>query len=470
MDITEQVEKVIAEASSNQSEIVYQGSVSPERIAWIALLSAFALFCTVTLTTILGVYYFLFQSTVAMPAMLQVAKGTVGITGTELIETVERENEELTNTVTSISTDSLSQATIQFRDVSDSEAEIVPLLAAVTLQGDTFVTFNYANRPRFEWSQNPQRLQFSRLKGELDILVTGVAEHSFLMDIYTDDLKTDKGVHVQILDNGRYRLSVSEDEIRLVNLAGDARAFFSDDRSLDEAVRAGQELVFRVGARSTSVRATSTNALSNAAFSLLDARAGRTRLENIAPQWSCSALQDQPPEGSFALMEHDGRVGLRLRRLNNAATHGEVSCVYNFEDDGLDVTAYDSLRVLTTFSPIYQSLSLCGKLASECPLMLRIDYEMNSGRNASWLRGFYYEDLVSGEARMRCASCIQDHVDTNQAVWYTFDSENLFNLIAEDDRPAWIRSIEFYASGHQFDTVVSEVALLLGSATGANGG
>lgn len=470
MDITEQAEKVIAEAASNQPEIVYDGSVAPERVAWFVLLSAFALFCAVTLSTILGVYHFLFQSTVAMPAMLQVAKGTVGITGTELIETVERENAELTNTLTSISTDSLSQATIQFRDVAESAAEIAPLVAAVTLQGDTFVTFNYADRPRFEWSQNPQRVQFSRLKGELDILVTGVIEHPFLMDIYTDDLKTDKGVHVQIQENGRYRLSVSEDEIRLVNLAGDARAFFSDDRDRGDIVRAGQEFVVRLGARSTSIRPTSTNALNNAVFSLLDATSGRTTLESVAPQWSCSVAQERPPAGSFALAEHDGRVGLRLRRLNNATAHGEVRCVYAFEAEGLDVTAYDSLRVLATFNPIYQSLSLCGKLASECPLMLRIDYTIDSRRGGSWLRGFYYEDLVTGEARMRCASCVQDHVDTNQAVWYTFDSDNLFNLITEADRPARIRSIEFYASGHQFDTVVSEVALLLSSATGANGG
>ena len=33
------------------------------------------------------------------------------------------------------------------------------LLAAVTLQGNTFVTFNHAIRPRFDWSQDPQRVR-----------------------------------------------------------------------------------------------------------------------------------------------------------------------------------------------------------------------------------------------------------------------------------------------------------------------
>lgn len=465
MDITEQAEQVIAEASYSDPELEYSGTVSPERAAWIVLLGSFAVFCTVTLSTILGVYHYLFQSTVAMPAMLHVAKGTVGITGSDLIEAVERQDEELTNTLTSVSTDSLSQATIQFRDVTEANDASGPLLAAVTLQGNTFVTFNFANRPRFEWSQNPQRLQFSRLKGELDILVTGVIDRDFVMDIYTEDLNSNKGLHVQILNNGRYRLSVSEDEIRLLNLAGFARAFFREDPHRPDLVRSGQELVVRVGARSSSIRQSTTDALTNATFSLLDASAAGTGLESALPNWSCSVSQEQPPEGRFALVEYDGRVGIRLRRLNNAATHGVVRCLQEFEGDGLDVTEFDSLRILATFSANYQSLSLCGKAASECPLMLRIDYDSRG----NWLRGFYYEDLDSEEARQRCDSCIQDHVNTNQAVWYTFDSDNLLNSIAEDDWPARIRSIEFYASGHQFDTVVSEVALLLGRSSGSGG-
>ena len=227
MDITEQAEQVIEAATSSESTYGFGGTNAPERTAWIVLMGAFALFCTMTLTGIFGVYHYLFRSTVPMPAILHVAKGTVGITGADLRETVEREREELTNTVTSISTDSLSQATIQFRDLEDADADSAKLLAAVTLQGNTFVTFNHAIRPRFDWSQDPQRVQFSRLNGQLDVLVTGVRAHPFLMDIYTDDLNTDKGIHIQFLSNGRYRLTVSEDEVRVLNLAGEVSAFLA---------------------------------------------------------------------------------------------------------------------------------------------------------------------------------------------------------------------------------------------------
>ncbi len=462
VDIAQQAEEIVEAAANEQSQFEYRGSTDPERVAWLVMLAAFALFCTFTLSTALGVYYYLFQSTAPLPVELQVAKGTVGITGADLIETVERESSDLSNTATSISTDSLSQATIQIYDIAEEETAPAPLLAAITLQGNTFLTFNHANRPRFEWSQNPLQLQFSRLRGELDIVVTEDSDHSFLMDIYTDALNTDRGVHIEFVAKGRYRLSVSEDEVRLHNLDGEAIWYFHDDPGYRKSIESGMEFVLRIGNRSSTSTDTTESILANAAFSLQSAATGPMYSPAEPANWNCTAQQDAPPEGSFALVDHDGRVGLRLRRLQNAISHGQVACVREFEGEGLDVSQYDSLRMVTTFSLNYQSLSLCGEDGSECPLMLRIDYENSSSRptNSQWFRGFYYEDRASDDYKKLCASCFQDHLDTNQAVWYTFDSGNLLNLISETDRPQRINAITFYASGHQFDTVVSEMILL----------
>ena len=463
MDITQQAEQIIEAASSNDSAYDFGGSNSPERIAWIVLLGAFALFCTMTLTSAFGVYHYLFRSTVPIPAMLYVSKGTVGITGADLRETVERNREELTNTVTSISTDSLSQATVQFRNATDMEVESEPLLAAVTLQGNTFVTFNQAARPRFEWSREPQRLRFSRLTGQLDVIVTGVDAHPFVLDIYTEDLNTDKGVHIQSVTNGRYRLSVSEDEIRLLNLAGAVSAFFGDDPSLRNPVEPGRELVVRIGNRSIRTLDDTTNLLMTSDFSLQSSSIGQLYSPGEPLNWNCSGLPEQNPPGSYSVLEFDGRVGVNLQRYNNAASHGEISCIQEFEDGGLDVRTLDSLSALATFSLNFQSLSLCGKEGSECPLMLHIMYTTEGSppnNRGDWFRGFYYEGQASGTHKKICASCLQEHVDTNPSVWYTFDSGNLLNLIAEDRRPAFINAIRFYASGHQFDTVVSEMMLL----------
>ena len=169
------------------------------------------------------------------------------------------------------------------------------------------------------------------------------------------------------------------------------------------------------------------------------------------------------------LFASTGASALRLRRLNNAQSNGEVRCTQTFAGPGLDVRDFDTVRVLTTFLPNYQNLSVCGRAASECPLMLQVNYEYvdDDGRrhDAQWYRGFYYAPDISGVARKRCDTCIQDHLDINQAVWHTFDSDNLLNLIAPEERPTRIKSLSFYASGHQFDTLVSEMALLLGNSS-----
>ena len=463
MDITQQAEQIIEAATNDNLGYDFGGSNSPERTAWIVLLGAFALFCTMTLTSAFGVVHYLFRSTVPIPAILHVSKGTVGITGADLIETVERNREELTNTVASVSTDSLSQATIQFRGYTGNEDDATELLAAVTLQGNTFVTFNRASRPRFDWSREPQRVQFSRLTGQLDVIVTGADAHPFVMDIYTDDLNTDKGVHIQSVTNGRYRLSVSEDEIRLLNLAGAVSAFFDDDPNLRNPVEPGEELVVRIGNRSIRTLDDTTNLLMTSDFSLQSSSIGQLYSPGEPLNWNCSGLPEQKPPGSFSVLEFDGRVAVNLQRFDNATTHGEISCIQEFEGEGLDVRHFESLSVLATFSLNFQSFSLCGKEGSECPLMVHITYTIDDSppnNRGNWFRGFYYEGQASGTHKKICASCLQEHVDTNPSVWYTFDSGNLLNLIAEDRRPAFINAIRFYASGHQFDTVISEMMLL----------
>lgn len=473
MDITQQAERIIEAAASDDSAYDFGDAYTPERTAWIVLLGAFALFCALTLSSAFGVYQYLFRSSVPMPAVLQVSKGTIGITGADLRETVERSSEDLTNTVTSISTDSLSQATIQFRDDTGSEIESAPLLAAVTLQGNTFVTFNHASRPRFDFSREPQRVQFSRLKGQLDVIVTGVGADPFLMDIYTDDLNTDKGVHFQSVTNGRYRLSVSEDEVRLLNLEGEVSAFFGDDPDLRNAVTPGEELVARIGNRSIRTNENTADILKDGDFSLQSPSIGQLYLPAEPLNWNCDGLPEQDPPGSYSLLEFDGRVGVSLQRYNNATTHGEISCIHEFENEGLDVRSYESLSVLATFKLNYQSLSLCGKEGSECPLMLHITYTMRDSppdTRGNWFRGFYYEGQATSTHKKICSSCLQEHVDTNPSVWYTFDSGNLLNLIAEDRQPAFINAIRFYASGHQFDTVVSELMLLAVDSSQAGAG
>ena len=451
--VQEWVEQSTEATDTETSEYAYQPPIPPERMAWRVLLIAFAMFCLLSVSTILGIYFYLFESVIAIPTVLQVAQGTVGITGADLIETVERKREDLTNTVTSISIDSQSQATMQFWDDRITEDETPDLIAAVTLQRNTLLTFNHAWRPRFEWSSNRQNIRLSELSGQLDIVIAGAQQKPFLMSIHTR-----QGLSIDLARDGRYRIHATDDEVRLLNLAGEAAIFFADDAASRRAVPNGQEVLVRLGNRSIEIHPSVENILTNAIFSLQDIMEDQDDLPGLPPKWGCHASH-----GAFTMEEFDGRVGIHLRRLGNVTSPGEVRCIQPFGSDGLDVTGFDSIRVVTTFNLNYQSLSRCGVKGSECPLMLLITYNDQLGVERRWFRGFYYDEPVSSEYPLRCASCFQDHLNVNAKVWYTFESENLFNLINEARHPAKLRSIEFYASGHQFDTLISEMMILVSS-------
>jgi len=333
---SESVEQSIQAAPVESSEYVYQPSIPPERMAWVVLFIAFVMFCLLSASTVLGIYFFLFESTIPIPTALQVAQGTVGITGADLIERVEREQEDLTNTVTSISTDSQSQATIQFRSHPVAEDEIPDLIAAVTLQRNTLLTFDHASRPRFEWSPNRPYIQLSQLSGQLDIVITGARKKPFLMHI-----DTKRGLNIDLSQNGRYRIHATDDEVRLLNLDGAASTFFADDAANPNPVPSGQEVL---------------------------------------------------------------------------------------------LITYESEAV---------------------------------GVERRWFRGFYYDKPLLNDYPLRCDSCFQDHLNINAGVWYTFESDNLFTLLDSSRHPVRLRSIEFYASGHQFDTAISEMMILVSSSEAA---
>src|SRR5262249_15612435 len=111
----------------------------------------------------------------------------------------------------------------------------------------------------------------------------------------------------------------------------------------------------------------------------------------------------------------------------------------------------------------YQSLNACGVDGSECPMMLQIDYSDANGVGHHWIHGFY--SLVQPQLNypLQCNSCAQEHEHIYANAWYTYDTDNFFNLFPPDTRPVSIANVQFYASGHQYDVYVGEVALLVGN-------
>jgi hypothetical protein len=189
--------------------------------------------------------------------------------------------------------------------------------------------------------------------------------------------------------------------------------------------------------------------------------------------WRCGPSRiSTPPSAKIHTTHEQGRKALFLVRGEGAVTHGATYCEQGAlsEDENrewMPVSQYDYLALETTFYINYQSLNRCGSDGSECPYMLRINYtytgEDDEQVEQSLIYGFYTVNTpVDQGYPFICDSCRQEHIFIREKTWYTFSTGNLLNALPSEQRPDYITSVQFYASGHQYDTRVSEVSLIGG--------
>jgi len=140
-----------------------------------------------------------------------------------------------------------------------------------------------------------------------------------------------------------------------------------------------------------------------------------------------------------------------LSRRGAARYHAETGIEQRINHDVQDVT---SLRLHLSVQLAYQSLPGGGYLSSEFPLIVRLDYRDVYGSDRFVTHGFYYLDpiqdwpIIGGER-------------IPPLVWFPFESGNLLNwpqLL--EAPPATVTSIAIYASGWEYDSMVTEVELL----------
>lgn len=420
-----------------------------DRLAWAILLLFFALFCIICIASTLGVYYFFFESTVPIQVEMRVGRGTVTVTGADLIGRAVQNSRNLTNQPALLQPDSQSQANLSFMDSRSGS-----LLASVTLKNDTIARLRDASSPRFDWSNGRSFIDIRDFSGELDILVVDNVPGSFFLQVLT----THK-IRIEITSAGRYLIEASDSRVRVANREGRA-ALFSPDPQINRLISDGEQAELNVESNEIILGEAPLNLVENGLFARFDTLSGQGGGTILLPaRWGCRSDAEGPPEGSFNVQAFDGRSALRLVR-NDASTHGETRCSQPFTETGVDVSSYNFLELVGSFYINYQSLSVCGIAGSECPLMLVIKYQTANGAR-EWLQGFYYAVNPLQEAPTRCISCsvgIQEHQKINEKVWFTFETGNLLlNLL---ERPIRIDSIEFYASGHQYDVFISEIALL----------
>ena len=115
----------------------------------------------------------------------------------------------------------------------------------------------------------------------------------------------------------------------------------------------------------------------------------------------------------------------------------------------------------------YHNLPVCGSLGSECPVIVQIDYVDGEGGDREWQEGFYSvvnpPGIENPDVCWHCSETFRrTHIPGN--TWYAYLSGNLILLLSRNGLPPQtIKEIAIYASGHEFDALVTDVELLVGS-------
>jgi hypothetical protein len=417
--------------------------------AWAVLALSFLLLCSSTLAVTGGVYYFFFQSTVAMQTSVQVSRGTAGLIAADFSEQIIRDEPRNLQTFPyTVSTDAQSQAVLSLQMVDEEDTP--PLLTMITLHNSSSITVQRAFRPRYEWSNGYYLVELEELQGDVSIFVSQAVDRPFRLELRTRD-----GVRVLIDDPGQYTIERSDTRTRLTTRQGRA-VLISPQQQASKLVTPGNAGVYLQERVEPILVESPRNLLEHGLFAF----EGTLR-------WGCSDEYDAPPSGDFYSDAWQGRTGLRLVRGDEATSHGQTGCWQDLGEDGISVTEYTYLELQTSFLINYQSLSDCGVDGSECPMMLRVDYTDADGVEREWIHGFYYRDDPNpayASYPPRCTSCIQDHDQINEKVWYSYSTGNFFSLFPPESRPEVINRVTLYASGHEYDVFVGEILLLAGYA------
>lgn len=398
---------------------------NPERRAWLILLGAFSLFCTLSLLIPASIYWYIVTVTDLLPSELTSVRGIV---------LMGEANGELTNSVIdghtvpfdedlAVATDNTSQAILTFSDDS-----------SLTMYGDTRIVLHRALTPRFSsFSTRPAQILVEVQQGRVRATASRKRD-SLTFDITTPYADVE-------LDQGSFSVEVSEKGTQVVTRLGQADVISGNDVVM---LQDGQRAVAGPDVPLSNPLPAAQNLLSDSTFgnSLSDV----WEPYHIKPIESVTTTVD--------VVTFLNRPVLNLQSEGEDNVHSEVGVIQQVNKDVRD---FQSLRVFAEVRLIYQSLPAGGQLGSEFPIMLHVAYKDIDGNDRDWFHGFYYTPTPDNYI-------LYDQPDNSSEriarfIWYPYESVNLLTALGPA-KPAFIKSIRIYASGWIYDSMVANISLL----------
>lgn len=400
---------------------------NPDRVAWTVLWAAFIVFCLLITGIPLGIRSYLLNATEEQDTQLQRIEGTILVQETKVGKPSGVVASAMLAPGDEVILDATSRGTLDFFERSH-----------VTLYSNTNVELAQAQTPRFRVSDQPNEIALNVTQGLVRVGVALPGERETDFRVLTP--------HTAIrLEEGSYRVEVTNETTQVTTVRGKARM---SSEAGQEVLRQGMRAKVGLSGVQAELLPAAENLILNGDFQ-----------QPLSTGWLSSTvvLTDTVNPPSTEAVEDGGRTAARLvQRDVNDGDHSEVAIQQRLDQDVRD---FDRLEVALDVKVDLQSLSGGGLLSSEFPLIIRLDYKDLWGNDKFWTHGFYYQNhagypiapdpwgLPSGE-------------QVPQSVWYPYESGNLIDLLGEN-RPAHITGLTVYASGWNYDSLVSEIQLVV---------
>jgi len=390
---------------------------NPERTAWTVLLSALTTFCILAVSVPLGIRWYIINATSTHKTALTAISGTILVEerGQPLAVTEGMEASE----GASIKTDSTSQAILTFFEDS-----------TVTLYNDTQVVLLKTRTPRFDLSSRPDTIILEVKEGRVRIGAAPAIDSPLYFEV-----RFPRGVAV--LEEGSYSVEVTDEQSQIVVRYGQALATAA---GTTVKLNKGQRTTIAIGESPADPMPATQPLVVNGNFQ-----------QDLSVGWI--AYNDQgidggEVDGEVEIVSSGDRRALFFSRIGEEGNHCETGIRQKIDKDIRDFT---SLKLHLDVRLIYQSLSGGGFQSSEFPIMVRLDYKDPWGNDQFWVHGFYYQNVDNHPIA-------QYGEPIPQYVWYPYETGNLLEILA-DTRPTYIKAISIYASGHEYQSMISEVGL-----------
>lgn len=400
---------------------------NPDRVAWVVLWSAFIVFCILITGIPLGIRAYLLNASVEQDTQLQRIEGTILVQETEGSKPTGVVGLAMLSPGVEVILDATSRGTLDFFDRSH-----------VTLYSNTNIELAQVQAPRFRVSDRPNTIILNLTQGLVRVGVALPGERETEFQVLTP--------HTTIfLEEGSYRVEVTNETTQVTVVRGEATM---GPEAGHEVLRQGMRAKVGLSGVLPEPLPAAENLIINGDFQ-----------QPLSTAWLTSTvvLTSSVQLPSTAVVEDGGRRAARLvQRDVNDGEHTEVAIQQRLNQDVRD---FDRLEISLDVKVAFQSLSGGGLLSSEFPLIVRLDYKDLWGNDKFWTHGFYYQNNAgypiapdpwgrpSGE-------------QVPQEVWYPYESGNLIDLLGEN-RPAHVTGLTIYASGWNYDSLVSEIQLVV---------